>query len=412
MELGILFWTFVLILLTCCSAFFSSSEISLFSLSSMKIKAYQTDQDPRKKLISTLLTKPRDLLVTVFILNTFVNILLQNVASNAFGQYGNWTFKVGLPLFLTLVFGEIIPKNLGILNNEWISYKVAPIVMFFQKMLSPIRRLIIYITTPISKILFFYLKKGDPISKEELRHTLEASEKYGVLTSDESEYVRGYLSLQEVDVREVMRPKSDILFFDIYKPISKLIHLFKDQECTRIPVCKGSLDNLLGIITARQFFINRDKIIDSNDLISFLTQPLFVPESMPAKLLLRKFMMIQDKLALVVNEYGSLVGLITSEDIAELVIGDIQDLRDENAMYKKSGKNEIIADGKLDLAEFTDLFEVSLSNPNNFMTIGGWLLEQFDEIPKAGSKYENDQFIFHVLSADNKRINRVYIRKK
>ena len=107
MDFEILFWTFVLILLTCCSAFFSSSEISLFSLSSMKVKAYQTDQDPRKKLISALLTKPRDLLVTVFILNTFINILLQNVASNAFGQYGNWTFKVGLPLFLTLIFGGL-----------------------------------------------------------------------------------------------------------------------------------------------------------------------------------------------------------------------------------------------------------------------------------------------------------------
>lgn len=405
-------FTFLLILLTFLSGYFSSSEVAFFSLSPMQLKANQEDTDPRKRLISKLVLKPRDLLVTVFMMNTLINICLQNVASDMFSGFPGWSLKVGVPLVLTLVFGEIIPKNIGMHFNTKLSYAVAPAINLIQNLCAPIRKLIIVVTTPISRAIFFFLKKAKPISKDELRHTLETSEKYGVLSADEAELARGYLMLQEATVKEVMWQRSEILHYNLSEPLSKLIYLFKDEECARIPVYEGDINNLLGIITAKQYFLVKHLIHEPKDLIPYLTKPFYVPETILARTLLRKFIEHSETFALVVDEYGSINGLITQEDLSELVVGEIKDLRDRKRHYTRAGKDEIIAGGRLEISEFNTLFQVELPNTQNMSTIGGWLIAAFDEIPKSGAKFETDQFFFHVLAADPNRVRRVYIRKK
>lgn len=403
---------FSLLVLTLASGFFSSSEVALFSLSPMKVKAYRNGEDPKKQLIGQLLSKPRDLLVTVFIMNTIVNILLQNVASDMFGQFAGWGLKVGVPLVITLVFGEIIPKNFGLQHNAWLSYHVVNWINFFQKIMSPIRKFVIAVTTPVSRILFFYLRKAEPISKEELKHTLDTSETLGVLTSDESEFIKGYINLHEATVKEVMRPKDDVLYFDVSEPLTKLVYLFVDQRCSRLPICKGGLDNVLGVMTAKGYFTYSERISDSSKLNAYLEKPFFVPENIPAKVVFKKFLETNEHFSLVVDEYGNISGLITSEDICELVVGEILDLRDTKLPYTRAGANEIIAGGRLELNEFSTIFHVELPNPNNLVTLGGWLMEQTGEVPKSGTKFETDQFLFHVLAADPNRVRRIYVRKK
>jgi putative hemolysin len=409
MEIGILI--FALIFLTFCSGYFSASEIALFSLSSTKIKAYQSDPDPRKQLITKLVLTPHDLLVTVFMLNTLVNILIQNTASDMFGKSAGWGLKVGFPLVITLVFGEIIPKYIGLQNNISLSYYVAPSINMLQYLLKPIRKLIIDITAPISRVLFFYLRKEQDISKEELRHMLKTSQEHGVLQSDETELVWGYLNLQDAFVKELMRPREDVLYYDIAEPLTKLNYLFVDQQCSRLPVCDKSLDNVLGIITARNFFMHRHALFTGNQLIPFLSKPFYVPETTPARKLLNRFDEQKQVFAIVVNEYGTISGLITREDLVEVVIGEISDLRDVKSLYTKAGDNEIIASGRLELAEFNEIFNVNLVSENNLLTIGGWLIEHIGDIPKSGTKYETHQLLFQVLAADPNRIRRLYIRK-
>lgn len=402
----------LLILLTLSSAFFSSSEVALFSLSSMQIKAYQNDSDSRKRLIAAMLHRSRELLVTVFMLNTLINILLQNVASDMFAGVGGWAYSIGIPLVLTLVVGEVIPKNIGIQNNTFIAYHFAPVINFFQKILGPLRKLTIAITNPISRILFFYLKKADPISKEELYHALKTSQEHGILNPEEAELVKGFLTLQEATVREVMRQKNDILYYTINEPLSKLTHLFVEQECSRIPICDGNIQNVIGIITAKNYFINQNRIDSVKDLISFLKKPFFVPEAIPARLLIKRLKEHKETFALAVDEYGAITGLVTMEDIAELVVGDIDDRRDESKLYTKAGKNEIIANGALELLEIESIFGEELKSENSMVTIGGWLTEKIGEIPKSGTKYETEKFLFQILSTEPTHINRVYIRMK
>ena len=409
MEIGI--FTVVLLFLLFCSGFFSASETALFSLSSAKIKAYQVNANPRLRLIAKLVLEPRTLLVTVFMLNTLVNILVQNTASNIFGEAANWGLKVGVPFILLLLFGEIIPKYIGLQNNVQLSYMVAPLINAIQKILNPLRKLIIDITVPVSRALFFFLHKEESISKDELKHVLKTSQEHGVLQHDEAELVWGYLKMQDATVKELMRPRKDILHYDINDPISKLAYLFIEQQCSRLPVCDKSIDSVIGIITARQFFLHRSQIKNAQDLLKNLIKPLYVPETMPAKTLMRRLDEAHQVLALVVDEYGSISGLITSEDLIEEVIGQITDLRDAKSLYTKAGVNEIIASGRLELSEFNEIFGVNLTSDNMMMTIGGWLIEQLQEIPKSGTKFEIQNFIFQILAADPNKIRRLYIRK-
>lgn len=401
----------ILVFLTFASGYFSASETALFSLPSTKIKAYQFNADPRKRLIAKLVLQPRDLLVTVFILNTLVNILIQNVTSHMSGPTASWVFKVGIPLVIMLVFGEIIPKSIGLQNNLSLSYLVAPTIDFIQHFLRPIRTAVISITAPISRLLFFYLRKEESISKEELKHVLKTSQEHGVLHPEEAELVWGYLNLQDMQVKELMRPRDDMLYYDISEPLSKLIYLFVDQECSRLPICDKSIENLIGIITARTFFLNKDKLSTGNELIPYLTKPYYVPETTPARNLLHRFDEQNEVIAIVVDEYGSISGLITREDLVEVVIGEISDLRDVKSLYTRAGKNEIIASGRLELSEFNDLFNVDLISENNMVTLGGWLIEQLGDIPASGSKHETHGFLFQVLAADPNRIRRLYVRK-
>ncbi|MGC1879064.1 MAG: hemolysin family protein [Rhabdochlamydiaceae bacterium] len=401
----------LLLIFLFCSGFLSSSEVALFSLSSMKVKSFKSDLDKRKQLVAKLLSSPRDLLVTIIMLNIMVNILIQNVTSSIFGDFSGWTFSVGIPLALTLVFGEVIPKSIGMANNAPISYRVAPILNGAQRIFLPIRKILTSVTSFISHLVFFFLRSEEEISHDELQHALKTSRRFGILNEDEAELVRGFLRLQDAQVKEFMRPREEVLYHDIEEPLSKLIHLFVDQECSRIPVCRESIDNVIGVITSHLFFVNREKLQKPADLQSLLLKPFFVPEGMSAEVLLRQMYDKEQSIALVVDEYGSISGLISLEDLVETVVGEIADARDEKSRYTMSGEDVIIASGKMELVELEKIFGVTLPSENNMVTIGGWLTELMGDIPKTGTKYTSHGFLFHVLAADFKRIRRLYIRR-
>jgi CBS domain containing-hemolysin-like protein len=393
------------------SGFFSASETSLFSLSSLKVKTYKTDIDPRKRLVAHLLASPSDLLVTIIMVNIAVNILIQNVSSSLFGQSSSWLLNVGVPLALTLFLGEVIPKSIGLVNNTRISYRVAPVMSFFQKMLTPLRKAVVSITNVVSRVLFFFLKKEDEISIDELQHALRTSRQYGVLQAEEAELIQGYLALQESTVKERMRPREEVLYFDQTEPLTRLIHLFVDQECSRIPVCKEGLDQIVGVMTCRQFFLHRESIESVSDLDKIIEKPFFVPETVPAKVLLRQFYDRQESFAIVVDEYGSVSGIIALEDLVETVIGEIADRRDEKNLFTISGDDVIIASGKMELSDLEKLFDIPFVSKNNMVTVGGYLTEKMGDIPKSGSKLITDDCLFHVLAAEPTRVRRVYIRR-
>lgn len=399
-----------LALFTACSALASASEIALFSLSAMTVKSYQRSSDPRERLIASLVSSPRRLFVTLFALNIAANILVQNTASSLFGHQASWWLKVGFPLVLVILLGELLPKYIALQNNTALAYALAPFVQWMSRLVSPFQKSVLMVVSPISRLLFSFLRKDEPISSDEMQHVLKTSLDHGILHLDEVKLVTGYLELQDTQVKELMWPREDILCYDIHKPLTKLTHLFVDMECTRIPVCEDSIETVKGIITSTKYFLYRDQIKTPESLLPLLDKPYFVPETTPVRKLLRQFNERNEAVALAVDEYGSVVGLIGHEDLTELVIGEITDQRDEKKSYTRAGENSIIASGKLELTEFEKLFHCALES-SHMTTLGGWLMEQLGDIPKSGTKYQTRDFLFQVLAADPNRIRRVYVRR-
>lgn len=354
---------------------------------------------------------PRDLLVTIMMLNIFANILVQNTVSSIFGEFSSWVLKVGVPLLLTLFLGEIIPKSIAIGNNKAISYHVAPVIAFIARVITPVRKFLTIATEYISRFMFFFLKKEKPLTTEELRHIIASSKETGVLNIEETDLISGYLDLEDALVRERMRPKDEILFYNMKDPLAELVHLFVDLKCTRLPVCEGSIEKVLGVISVKEFFFNQETIKEPKDLSKFLEKPFFVPETMKADDLLQKLREHHQKLAMAVDEYGSITGLITQEDLMETVIGEIEDKRDAKELFVRSSNDVLIASGKLELSDFEDIFGFELKSKASSVTLGGWLTEQLEDIPQAGEKFVTDDFLFYVLEADEKIVKRIYVRR-
>lgn len=402
----------LLIALTLFLAFASAAETALFSLSPMRVKAFSESDQPKKRLVAQLLASPRDLLITMLMLNVIMNILIQNVVSSLVGPLSGWLLNVGVPLAITLILGEVIPKSIGLANNSSFAPRIAGFLWTLQQILLPVRKALMRITSGISRTLFFYLQPEQEISGDELHHALRSSQASGILAEDEAQLMRGYLHLQESSAREFLRPREEVLFFDVGEPLSRLIHLFVDQECTRIPICEGGLDHVIGIISSGTFFLHRDELAEPEEVKSLIKKPFFVPESTSALVLLEQMYEKRESLAIVVDEYGAFSGLLALEDLVEAVVGEIIDRRDEKSRYTRAGDHMIIASGKLELIELESLFGITLKSINHMVTIGGWLTEQMGDIPKSGQKYESNGLFFHVLSADEKRVRRLYIRRK
>lgn len=401
----------LLVLLILASGFLSATETAFFSLSTMKIRAFQEGKDKRAYLVAKLMSKPRRLLVTIIMLNVMLGILIQNVVASIFGTMSGWLLNVGVPLGLTLIFGEMIPKSLSLSHNAKVACMAAPVINVLEKAIAPLRNTISWITSGLSYVMFFFLKKESEVSLDELKVALKTSKKFGFLNPEEAKLVRGYLNLEEDLIKEIMNPRQDIIAFEIHDDINKLKSLFIDQECTRVPVYQDNLENIVGIIWSSVFFLHQKKIKTGADLKPFLKKTFFIPESTPAKMLINQFYERGEVMAIVVDEYGSISGIVTLEDLVEVVVGQIADRRDEKILYTRAGEDVIIASGKLELAEFEEIFDVHLDSANNMATIGGWLMERLEDIPKEGTKVVTDEFLFHVLSSDQKRVRRVYIRK-
>ncbi len=401
----------LLALLIAVSALFSSSETALFSLSAPKIKTLHRSTRPGAKEVAQLLSRPGDLMVTLMMLNITVNILVQNVASNLFGAEAGWWLTVGVPLLLILVLGEAIPKSMAMYHNVGISHKVAPFLLRLRALLTPVRVVLVRVTERLSKAIFFFLRKEPDLSLDELRHALRTSHEHGLLTEEELELMRGYLHLEDTVVKEHMQPRAEVSFYDLEDPLSDLEQLIQETGADQILICEKQIDQVVGILPSYQFFLHADSIRVPQDLSRYIERPFFVPETLAAPLLLSQMYDRHQSIAVVVDEYGSVGGVVSLEDLVEAVVGELGEKKEEKLLYTRSGHDVVIASGKAEIADLERILEVTLPSPSNMVTIGGWLTEQLGDIPQSGVQYHSHGLFFHVLASELTYVRRVYIRK-
>jgi Hemolysins and related proteins containing CBS domains len=353
---------------------------------------------------------PNHLLITLVFFDIGINIGVQNCIATLVGDSASFLMTVGVPLALTLVLGEIIPKVIAIPYNVRIARLVTPIIFVSTKSFRPI------FDWAISGINFIIQKmlvhqEGDFIQPQELKEVLRSCKDFGVVNHEESRLLFGYLSMEEGSIKERMKPKQEIVFYDVLTPIENLYRLFSGQRYSRILVCKDGLQNLLGVCSAKSLVLHKEQLQSSEDLLPLLRKPHYIPETVSAKTALYHLAKEDSGLGIIIDEYGSIEGLITQNDLFEIVSNEVSHIRPASKQFAHSDKNVIIAAGTYELSDFYDLFGVDLPTTSNCVTIGGWLTEQLGEIPETGTKFAWGQFVFQVLDAAPNCVKRVYIRK-
>lgn len=385
------------------------TETSMFSLSPSTLKGFKKHKSYVLRQIPVFLSKPRELLLLILTMNMFANILAQNVASNLFSGTEGWIWKVGFPLVLTFLFSELLPKIAAMENNTFLAQKLIYLVLFFNLILGKIKGKLLAIANFVSKYTFYFVRPIEPVPLKMLVTALSTREGKDLVSRDEKELLEGLLALNEVQVKEVMRPRSEILYYSLDEDLKRLELLFSNQACGRVPVCEKDLDQVVGVLTAKDYLTHRERIAEPKDVRNYVRKPFFVPETSSCRQLLEQ---LYDKgyiMALVVDEYGVLSGLVTREDLVELIVGEIVDQRDEKQRFTRLEDGAVIASGRWELTDFEKEFHISLKSKHGAQTIGGWLCETWGNIPEAGVKMVAHNLLFHILAANPNCIRRVHI---
>ena len=401
-----------IVLFTISSALFSASETAFFSLPRAWVKSAENSPFAHIRLIAKLLITPQDLLVTIFILNTVVNILVQNSVSAYIGENGSFVAKIFIPFFLLLFLGEVFPQQLGMVKNRTLAESFAPILDKLNRWIAPLRVGVMKVTLPLSRILFAFLQRDRLLGQEEIEHVLSSSQERGVIYPEEVELASGYLDLKESLVRDVQLPKEDMEGYDTHEPLTKLSHLLSEGGHKEVPIYQRNWDHLLGTLSVNTYLQIRDKLKTSQDIKKFVEKPFFIPEVAPARVLLEELLKKGKTTAFCIDEFGGLAGTCLLEDLVEVVFGTLGSSVQEELDYQVVSPTAIIADGTMDLDELESFFKITLRGESTSQSVGGWLIDEIGDIPKIGLLFEKGGIEFQVVSAEPHRVKKVFIKRR
>ena len=416
-----LFYFFSFIVLLIFSAFFSGSETAYFSLTFSVLEKYKNSPIRAEQRVSKMMTWPRQLLITIVVGNTMVNITIASLAAILTIRLSNIIhlneniiilLDVIVVTFVILILSEILPKVVAVRNSESFSKKTSLILLVFYYLFYPIS----YALAKSTKILQTHVGLSDSkilLTEEEVKTLAEVGEEHGTLQKDEKEMIHSIFEFGETTVKEVMIPRTDMVIVDTTTTLTKLMQLVKTKLHSRIPVYKEKIDNIIGILYVKDLlpYLNKRKQ-EPIDLEKLARSPYFVPEQKKIDELLREFQEEHIHMALVVDEYGGISGLITLEDIIEEIVGEIQDEYDkEMPLYRKINENTYIIDGKMSIEEVNEDIGIFLPEIDGVETISGFILHLLGSFPKEKEEVEYTSYKFIVEKINKNRILKVRLYK-
>ncbi|GAB4334794.1 MAG: hemolysin family protein [Calditrichia bacterium] len=412
-----MFYSLIFALLLFLSAFFSGSETAFFSLPASTLDRYKNSDLANELRVSRLMSTPRQLLITILIGNTMVNIAIASLAvvlttrlsENLHLSHNLVVFlDVVAVTFVILIVSEILPKVTAVRNAERFSrFASLPLSLFFY-LLYPITYALTSFTKFFQKRLGFTEDKA-LLSEEELKTLADVGEEKGTLQKDEREMIHSIFEFSETTVKEIMVPRTDMVLVDTETTLTQLMELVKTKLHSRIPVYKGRIENIIGILYVKDLipFISKRKREKLN--LEKLARPAyFVPEQKKIDELLREFQDEHIHMALVVDEYGGISGLVTLEDIIEEIVGEIQDEYDKEApLYKQLDENTFQIDGKMSLEEINEELALNLPEEEGIETISGFILNLLGSLPKENEVVRWKNYRLTVEKINKNRILKV-----
>ncbi len=409
-EMGILVLLFIL------SAFFSGSETAYLSVSRAKVRKLAKEGDSRAIVLERLLHTPNRVIITILIGNNLVNILAASIATSiaiqVFGSTGVG-IATGAVTLVVLLFGEITPKSYSATNAERVALLVAKPIYLLMKLLTPVVAVLSRFAKFVVSTFGGEVRLGPFITEEELKMLVEVGEELGAIEKEEKEMISGIFEFDKMDVRDIMVPRIDMKCIEANSSIEDAKKLILETGHSRIPVYEGSVDNIIGILYAKDLlrFLNSGEKPET--LHSILRPAYFVPESKKLNELLSEFQRLKVQIAIVVDEYGGTAGMVTLEDVLEEIVGEIEDEYDvgEAEEFRMVDENQAVVDARMSIHDVNE--RLSLSLPEDRVdTIGGLLFNMLGRIPVQGDEVEVDGVVLRVESMRGRRIMKVRVIKK
>ena len=396
------------------SAFFSSMETAINSVSRARLQNMKEKEIKGSSTALKFLDEYDKTITTLLIGNNIVNIGASSLATvlctKLLGNYGA-AVSTGALTLLILTFGEIIPKCYAKENSDKLSVRFSAAVYFLMIILTPLSVLFIKINSLAMKLSG--AKKGSPsVTEDELKYIIESIEEEGVLEEAESEMIQSALEFDEKTVLEILTPRVDVISIDIDDTPREITKTIVTERYSRIPVYKDSIDNIIGILHSRDYLEILSKH-ETPNIKELMTEPFFVYKTRKLSALLSDFKRNRTHIAIVADEYGGMLGIVTMEDLLEELVGEIWDEDEEIELQcRKLSDNcyEVSVDMQLD--DLLELFGIPEKNVDTEShSVGGWVFEQLGLIPEKGQSLELNGLSIKVAEVRDKRINKLIIKK-
>lgn len=402
-----------LLLMLVLTSLASASETALTSVNRLRIRNLAQNGDLRAQQIERLLRQPNSFLTTILMVNSVAVIVASTlatlIAQDISHSWGELASAVILSV-VVLVFCEITPKTAAVQAPEkWARVLVRP-VYITSRALSPIVFALTYFTNGLVRLLGGQTRRTGPfVTEEELRLLVEVGEEEGVLEEEEKEMIHNVFELGDTTAREVMVPRIDMVTIDADETVDEAVRLILQGGQSRIPVYHESIDNIIGVLYAKDLLRVLATGQRPQSVRSLVRPAYFVPETKRADDLLHELQQQRVHMAIVVDEYGGVAGLVTIEDLVEEIIGDIQDEYDrEEVLYEKMSDNEYIVDAKIAIEDFNELLGVALTS-EEYDTLGGFVYTRLDKIPSVGDTVYEKDLAFTVLGTKGRRVTKVKV---
>ena len=410
--------TFYIIAAVACivlSAFFSASEMALSSANRIRLENLADDGKRSAALAVRILDRFDDALSAILIGNNFVNIALSSIASViailAFGERYTWLATV-IVTVAVIIFGETIPKITAKMNANRLSMRNAYVLNALRLILKPL----IWLVVGLIGLLTFWMKgeeKEDPEEAvEELQSIIETAEDEDVLDEDQSELVQAAIDFAEISASEVMTARVDVVAIDIDDDWEEILAVIEDAPYSRLPVYEGSIDNVIGVLYLNHFL---KAMADDGraDIRSLLMPPCYVYKTMKLPAVLNALKRAKQHLAVVSDEYGGMLGVLSMEDVLEQIVGEIWDETDtvEQEVVER-GADEYELDGDMTISDFLELCGIDEDSfEAESETVGGFAVESFGAFPQPGDSFDYGDLTITVLSMDGHRVEKLLVRR-
>ncbi|ETO95050.1 membrane protein, PF01595 family [Lachnoanaerobaculum sp. MSX33] len=404
----------ILVLLLSASAFFSSAETALMTSNKLRIRNLAENGDKRAEKVLEITANTDKMLSAILIGNNIVNLSASALSTTlTLKMFGSSLVGIatGILTFLILVFGEITPKNVASKNAENIALKYIGIISVLVVILTPA----IYIVNKVAGIVIsLFIKNNDDnnmVTEDELRAMVEVSHEDGVIEKEEKKMIVNVVDFGDTVAGDIMLPRVDMVMVSVESSYEEILKIFREERYTRIPVYEESPDNVIGILNVKDFLLIEDK--ENFSVKEHLREPLYTYEYKKTSSLMVDMRKTGANIVIVLDEYGTTVGLITLEDMLEEIVGEIRDEfdADEDEGITKISETEYLIDGSTNLDDVNDRIGLELSS-EEYESIGGIIMEKLGRLPVEGEVITFDNIILTVKKMDHARIEKVGLKLK